>query len=78
MMMVTWLFVFFFLEFFKKFQTIYRPISVFRPKEGTVQIAKLATVLRTIWFDLGLSGSMLFSHREVSRVKKVAIVNGSW
>ena len=43
-----------------------------------MQIAELATVLRTIWPNLGLSGSMLFSHREVFRVKRTAIVRDSW
>ena len=70
-----WLFVFI---FFFKFQNIYRLLSVFRPKEGIVQTAKQAIVLRTIWSDVDLSDSMLFSHREVSRVKRTAIERGSW
>lgn len=57
---------------------VYRPISVFRPKEGAVQTVKPATVLRTTWSNLSLSGYMLFSHRETSRVKRTAIVKGSW
>ena len=38
---------------------------------------KSATVLRTVWFDLSLSGFMHFSHREVLRAKRTGMIGGS-
>jgi len=37
----------------------------------------LITVLRTVRFDRGLQGSLLFSHRVVFEVKRTAKMNGS-